>query len=238
MARFFQVLVRLGKAPNDVLRDFHRTRPDWLDALDLTTGEGVAFWLRELRGEIPILTLAERTGFTRFAVGRWLKGQTEPRLDQALTLIEACSLRVLDFVATMTDPSELPVAQDAWRNLQAARDAAHEAPWTQAVLRALELDAYMALPRHRDDWIAENLGIPPCEVTEALRLLEDTGQVKQCGKHMVPVQTISVDTRVDPAATRKQRSFWTGVAQARLVQGDPGTFSYNVFGISNEDLAR
>ena len=32
-------------------------------------------------------------------------------------------------------------------------------PWTQAVLRALELDDYQALSRHQSGWVAERLGI-------------------------------------------------------------------------------
>ena len=63
--------------------------------------------LDDLRGSTPILELASRTGRSRFAIARWLKGQAEPRLPDFLRVLEAASQRLLDFLAQLVDPARL-----------------------------------------------------------------------------------------------------------------------------------
>src|SRR4029077_8247337 len=107
--------------------------------------------------------LAREAGFSRFAVSRWLKGVAEPRLPDFLRLVEATSLRVLDFVAAFADPSSMPSVAAAWVERQAAREAAFARPWSHAVWRALELSSYQVLPQHQPGFLAERLGITPEE---------------------------------------------------------------------------
>jgi hypothetical protein len=48
----------------------------------------------------------------------------------------------------------------------------------------------------------------------------------------------AVDTRRDPATSLRLKGHWAEVGLRRLEQGNPGQFSYNVFCVSDADLAR
>ncbi len=235
-ACFFHYARRRGQDLKKNLEKFFRTLPPELTDVDLTQRSGVALLLRQLQGDTTIVDLAENTGFSRFAISRWLKGSTEPRLPQFLTLLEATSLRSLDFVACFVNPRELASVWPAYQALEATRAAAHDAPWTQAILRCLELEDYQNLPEHAATWIAKRLGLPTREVEACLRILDLSGQVRWNGSHYVLDRILAVDTRRDAKTTRKLRSFWLQVAQDRLNQQSPGVFSFNVFTVSNEDL--
>ncbi len=236
--RFFEVATRVGIDVGGAVGRFYRRRPAWLDAHSPLSRAAVAALLDDLRGATPVVELAARTGYSRFAIARWLNGRCEPRLPQFLALVEACSLRLLDFVAAFVDPTAMPSLAKPWRDLETTRRAAHEVPWTQAVLRCLELPAYAALERHASGFIARQLGISLDEEERCLQLLIDSGQVRRQGRHYVARQALTVDLRRDAASTRTLRAFWTRVALERLEADRPGLYSYNVFGISNADLLR
>jgi hypothetical protein len=182
--------------------------------------------------------LAERTGKCRFALGRWFQGSTEPRLPDFLTLVEACSLRLLDFIAALTDPSTLPSIAEDWQRLDAQRRLAYEMPWTQAVLLVLELQSYRALPRHKHGWIAARLGITLEEERRCLQLLLATGQIVRRSARFLPVHVATLDTRRDAAAGKQLKRFWARAGLARLEAEAPGQFSYNVFTVSTADFER
>jgi hypothetical protein len=237
-ARFMQLAARTGVPPRAALARFYREPPQWLERANLATRAGVARVLADLQGGTPLGALATRAGHSRFAVSRWLKGQTEPRLPQLLALIEASTLRVLDFIAAFVDPETVPAAQRGWRELEALRSAAHDLPWTQAVLRALELAQYQALPEHRPGWIAERLGLELAIEQRALALLEASGQISLAHGRYHVAQVHALDTRRDPRSTQALRGFWIAVALERLVAGAPGVYSFNVCGVSSADLAR
>jgi len=236
--RFFEVATRVGVDVSAALERFYQRRPSFLESHAPLDRPAVAALLSELRGSIPVVELAARTGYTRFAIARWLNGRCEPRLPQFLALIEASSLRVLDFIAAFVDPTTLPSLEKPWRDLEATRRAAHDVPWTQAVLHCLELPAYAAQGPHVPGFIAGQLGISVEEEERCLQLLLDTGQVQRAGERYAVQHALTVDLRRDPASTRRLRSFWTRVALERLEAGSGGVYSYNVFGISNADLVR
>lgn len=235
-ARFFAMAVRCKV---DCAAALHRFwRGSNYVPVDLSTPEGVAAFLRQLRGKVPITTIASKSGTTRTQVSRWLSGATEPKLPQFLALVEASSLRLLDLVAELVAPDSLPSVRDAYRTLDALRNAAHDAPWTQAILRCLELTDFDAPCAHTAKWIAKRIGIGAVEVEKGLTLLEVTGQIERRGQRFVIARTLALDTRRDAESSRAQRLFWLSVAQERLEAKHPGVWSYNVFGVSKADLAR
>ena len=153
-------------------------------------------------------------------------------------MVEAASLRVLDFISVFVDPARLPSAAKAWRELENARRAAYEAPWSQAVLRCLELTEYRKLSKHRDGWIAHRIGIAESEERRCLELLTLTGQIhKKRGLYALR-ETRALDTRRDAAAARRVKAWWMKVASDRMEAGSDGAFSYNVFAVSAADLER
>ncbi|MEO8180768.1 MAG: DUF4423 domain-containing protein [Deltaproteobacteria bacterium] len=217
---------------------FYRSTPAWLADAEPCSLVGVARLLDDLRGRTKLVELARRSGYSRFALTRWLRAQADPTLPEFLTLIELTTRRGLDFVASFTDPEQLPSAREAWRLLQGAREAAYDQPWSHAVLRALELADYDALSVHEPGWIARRLGISPELERASLDVLERSGQIRYSDHHYVPIQIQAIDTRADPSRARALRAGWATTGVERLSSGAPGLLSYNLSTISRADLER
>jgi hypothetical protein len=212
--------------------------PDWLRAGRVELPLLVLSFFEELRGGISVAELARRSGFNRFAIARWLDGRAEPRLPQALALIEACSLRVLDFVATLVDPRRLPSFAAAHADLAAARRAAYELPFSLVVLHALELEDYRQLPRHEPGFLARRLSLSLAEEESYLSALVAAGQIRDNGARYEPTRIQVVDTRGDERRATELRRYFYQLALERVVQGIPSASGYNVFAVSRADYAR
>lgn len=233
-----KMIAALGGDVASSLATFYRSAPPWLPEVDPCSLLGVARLLEDLRGEVTIVELARRTGYSRFAVTRWLRGKADPTLPEFLTLIEYTSRRVLDFVAAFVDPEKLPSARAAWRLLSRARQAAYDVPWSHAVLRALELDDYRALPAHEAGWLARRLGISRELEQTSVEVLERSGQIHFNGVHYELAEVQSVDTRADPARARELRASWAAVGVDRLRAGAAGLLAYNLGMVSRDDMKR
>jgi len=231
------VASKLGVDVHAALGEFYRVPPAWLAHSDPFTPQGVGALLDDLRGGTSVVELARYSGKSRFAIARWISGTSEPRLPDFLLMIERSSLRLLDFIEAFVDPRSLPSAVEPWRKLQVARRLAYDEPWSQAVLRALELQSYAAQAVHQPGWIAEQIGIEPSTEVRCLQLLQDSGQISFDGKHYRQESVTALDTRQDPDAARKLRVWWLRQAAARIDSGQRGMM-YNLFGVSTADLAR
>ncbi|MBX2799574.1 MAG: DUF4423 domain-containing protein [Myxococcales bacterium] len=236
-AETLRAAMRSGVDLAQALTSFYGAPPPWLDSLDPTSPEAVARLIDDLRGKTTVSDLARRGGLSRYSVSRWLSGRTQPRLPDFLRVVEAASLRAVDLLATLVSPRDLPEISDLWDRLEARRHGAATHPWTQAVLRALELQDYLALPAHRPGWLAEHLGIDAQTEATCLSFLEETGQIRWQGTHFQPEQ-LAVDTRRHPSVGRQLKAHWTRVAAAHLDDAAPGQFSYNVFAVSRADFER
>jgi transcriptional regulator with XRE-family HTH domain len=236
-AETLRAVRRSGLDLDAALRAFLGQRPPWVDEVDVATAEGVARLLDDLRGALPITDLARRAGVSRSAMSRWLSGSTQPRLPEFLGAVEAASVRLVDFVTALVPADQVPSVRPLWERLEARRRGAFEAPWTQAVVRALELVDYRALPAHEPGWVARRLGIAPEEEAVCLGHLERSGQIRWDGARW-QVEALAVDTRTSPEIGPHLKAHWTGVARERIDAGAPGQFSYNVFTVSQRDLAR
>jgi hypothetical protein len=237
-ARALAAAARTGIDVQAALARFYRSPPAWLAKTPATTPSGIAALLDDLRGRTSVVDLARAAGRNRFAVSRWLKGEAEPRLPDFLLMIETGSLRLLDFLDAFTDPAGMPSVAKAWAQLEATRKAAYEVPWTQAVLRLLEVTEYQTLPRHVPGWIASRLGISIEEEQRCLRLLMQTGQIRQIRGRFRLRNVLAVDTRSDPQAELRAKTWWTRVALERQVVTEDSVFSYNVFAVSERDLVK
>lgn len=231
------VASRLGVDVNAALSEFYRVPPPWIGKTDLFSASGIATLLSDLRGSTSIVDLARYSGKSRFAIARWLSGTSEPRLPDFFLMIECCSLRLLDFLEAFVNPRALPSAAEAWRKLQVARRLAYDEPWSQAVLRALELSSYTEQSRHREGWIAERVGIDRATELRCLQKLQESGQIAFIAGHFRLESVTALDTRRDPDAARKLRSWWLRQAASRIDAGQRG-MTYNLCGVSGVDLAR
>jgi transcriptional regulator with XRE-family HTH domain len=230
---------RVGIDVRAALTRFYRVAPAWLsEANDVCSPESVSALLDDLRAGRNITALARSIGRSRFAVSRFVRGQTEPRLPDFFALIESFTRRLLDFIAAFVDPERLPSVREAWRRLDAARRAAYDVPWTQAVLRALELAEYRALPRHEPGFIAKRLGIPLDEERSILQLLRDSGQIALHDQRWIAAETMTLDTRQDPAAARRLRQHWSDVGLERARRDPDAVLSFNLATLAKADLPR
>jgi DNA-binding phage protein len=237
-SRFFQIAERTGRSAAAAIARLYPRTPTALAAQSLTSAEGITALLVDLKGNRSVLDLSRSTGLSRFSVARWLAARAEPRLPEFLRLLDALSLRLLDFLSGMVDPVELPSVATAWRRLEAARRSAYDAPWSHAVLRALELEEYRRIPKHEPGWIARRVGLSREQEEQSLRLLRDTGQVQSRGGRFHVVESLSVDTRPNPEAARRLREFWAEQAVLRMKQQPEAAFAYNLFSVSSTDLER
>jgi DNA-binding phage protein len=237
-AGMLQVAGKTGIDVRAKLASFFMVPRPWLMSAEVNpaSGAGVVALLADLRGSVAIVDLAREAGFSRFSVSRWLQGISEPRLPDFLRLIEAASLRVLDFVAAFVDPTQLPSVARPWAEREAAREAAFTRPWSHAVLRALELEAYRRRPRHEPGFIAACLGIDPAEEAACLQVLARARQIRRHDHKWVVRDAAAVDLRAQTARVRDLKAFWFSVARTRLEAGADGTFGFNLFAASEADL--
>lgn len=166
------------------------------------------------------MNLSASSGFSRYSIARWLAGEAEPKLPEFLRLVEASSRRMLDFIATLTDPSSLPSARLGWQRRERPRQAAYEETWSQAVLRALELAGH---PDSGDiiPGLARVLGIGPARVERALAVLESTGQFARRGDRWAILPAPALTTGRHPATLGILTRAWTQVAIERLEKRAP-----------------
>ena len=237
-AEFFRACATSGVDVRAAWARFFATAPpDWLETLDPTTTRGVAALLDEIRGDQSAREIADAAGFGRHSVYRWMTGRTEPRLPDFLRVFEAGSTRLLDLLSEIVDLSTLDSVSETWGRIEARRNGAATHPWTQAILRAIELEAYLSLPAHEPGWIAQRLGISEEEEARCISFLKDTDQVVWTGTHYRG-RTLAVDLRGRSTIARALKTHWAEEAVNRLESGAPGQFSYLCFSVSREDMER
>lgn len=235
-AETLRACARAGVDVEAALTRFYGVRPAWLPA-DPTGAAAVALLLDDLRGKTSVSEVARSASVSRYQLTRWLQGNTEPRLPDFLRVLQAASLRLVDFVACLVDPEAVPEIREAWARLQLRREGARRFPWSQALTRALELDRYRAAPVHDDALVASLVGLDEAHAGECLRFMAETGQIRWSGTHWEPGATM-VDTRGSSEVGRDLKAHWTRVAAERLASEGTGQFSYNVFAVSRKDLER
>jgi transcriptional regulator with XRE-family HTH domain len=232
-----------------VLRACRRLRGDPVGALALfrppATGpvtelrvQDIAAWLASQRTREPIATLATRAGLSRYQVARFLSGRCQPRLHEFFALVDACTARLSDLVAALVDIDQVPTLTSHHARVAASRRLAFEEPWTSAVLSMLE--CLPSLPTNdAAQAVALALDLPLADVDRCVARLLDAGVVRQQQGRYVMAGSLVVDTDAVPDAARVLRRHWSEVAKQRIdTPGARDVFSYNVFSVSREDLAR
>jgi hypothetical protein len=193
--------------------------------------------LRDQRRQVQLVQIARATGYSRFALRRWFNGEAAPRLHEYLEVLDACSRRIVDFLASFVEPRLLPSATEAYVIQTLARQAAYERPWSHAVMRVLETEDYRALAEHEPGWIAKRLGISLAEESESLELLSRNRQIEMLDGHYRPLTQTAIDLRGGHDAARALAAWWVSVAADRAKQSH-GMFAYNVCAVSRRDLDR
>ena len=196
---------------------------DWIERVPFDSREGVALFLNDLIGGLPLRVVTQQSGFSRHALGRYLNAQAQPSLSAFLRLVDL-SGRLMLALSILSDPTQLPSASSIWNSREAHARVYVDAPLAGQVHLALSLDAYRALPEHRPGWLASLLSISLEEERRCLELLVDLGLAERGATHFVArAETVQFDLQESPQEVicRQQawanRRFWEGVRVKRQV---------------------
>lgn len=218
---------------------FERFQPACASALGAGPDFDVASWLSELRGSLPVVELAKKSGLSRFAVGRQLRGATEPPLDDFIALVEAISGRVSDLVQELVPIDEVPDLREMARKRARAKRLAFEQPWSAAVLRVLETTGYRAIEHHEPGYVARRLGLDEETERAVLAALEAAGVAHLRNGRYEVGDPLTVDTQASPADVRSLRAHWAAVGLARAkAPRQEDWLGFNVVSLSAHDLER
>lgn len=221
-----------GLDVNGAFRNFHQTSPPQINGGRVE----LADWLNSIRGTARINELAERLGISRYAISRYFRGEAKPRLPEFFTLVDGITGRLPHLVAGLVPIEQVPSLCPRYQAAEAARFSAYEAPWTEAILRVLELKQYRALLGHSDEYVAGYLRMPIDEVTKSIALLEKSGVIRLAGSHYQEERPLTVDTRGAPEIIDKLLTHWLAVATEKVVSRSPRQlFAYNVVAVSEAD---
>jgi transcriptional regulator with XRE-family HTH domain len=199
----------------------------------------LAQWLDAARGSSSLSEVATRAGVSRFALGRWLRGDAKPRLPDFFATVDAITGRLPDLVAELVPIADVPALRARHEAAQAARRAAHDAPWSEAILRVLECASYRALAQHEDAWVAGRLAITTSEVHKSLKVLRQAKAVRKARGLYRVSDDGTVDTRGDADRVTRLLEHWSATAGTRVARRTAEElYAYNVFSVSSEDLVR
>lgn len=221
---------RLGVDVDRAMERFHpKAAAAWRDG-------GLSAWFGALQGTTPRRDLAERSGLSVPQVGRYLRGQAEPRLPELLRLIDAATGRAGDWAAELVDIALVPALAGPVFRRREVVDLVYHQPWTAAVLAVLStLGSETADPVGA---VAARLGQPRVDVEALVERLVRSGVVERREEGFA-VRDLTVEIPPDPADLKQVRRHWGQVASDRL--GQPGAsdrFLFNVCAVSREDLRR
>ncbi|TNE85241.1 MAG: hypothetical protein EP330_26290 [Deltaproteobacteria bacterium] len=203
-------------------------------ALEPWTVEGAAALMQDLQANHAHAELAEYLGVSRHSVGRWLRGESEPRFPQFLAMVEFWTARSTDFLALLCDPAELPSVAPLWERRERARSRVRDQPWSPAVELAIELERYRALGTHETGWIARQLGIEVETEVACLELLVDAGDIVLRDGLYEPVRVPRVNLQGSEDRLRVRR-FWSQVAVDRAEDTPNCRGGWNLFTVSEEE---
>jgi transcriptional regulator with XRE-family HTH domain len=202
-------------------------------------GFQLASWLSAVCHASSLRELSERSGLSRHALGRWLSGARRPRLPEFFRLVDAATARLTDLIALLVPIANVPALAQRHAAEQAARTVAFEEPWSEAVLRVLETDAYRAQESHRDGYVAERLGLTLAEERRILERLEAAQVISRVDDRYAEQQALNVDTRGGKRALYALKVHWAEVAAGRAREPRVGDlFAYSMLSVSNTDYDR
>lgn len=212
-----------------------------LMGIEPTSEEGVAALVRALidtRTHAQVArALSAQGAISRSTVARWALGSVAPRFSDLLRLVAECTHRLVDFVAVFADPASLRSVAKEHARIEAQRLLLREDPALAAVLPALTLRAYRELPKHREGWIAERVGITRAQEARGLALLSAAGVIgKRKDKYRV-IDDRRVDVRADRDAVIRLQQHWAHVAADRAGRHAADLTRFHLVSVGERDVA-
>ena len=237
-----QTLRACARVGIDVKAAVERFHPGAASALVGLGDSDIAAWLDALRGSTGAAELAKQVGCSRHTVQRWLTGGTRPRLPDFLTIVNAITGRVAEWVAEIVPIDAVPALAPSYHRLSASRELAFEEPWSELILRIIETvpQGRSFHPQSFSDWLAERIGVEVAEADRCLNRMKRAGVIRWDGaaRAFRAAAPLTVDTR-SPERARRLKRHWIECARQRLdTEGHNDLFGYNVMSLARGDLDR
>jgi transcriptional regulator with XRE-family HTH domain len=227
----------VGVDPVQSLRRFHPGAAPALGPEEGLDDSRIARWLTALRGSIPIVELARRAGRSRYSVTRWLSGKTRPRLPEFLELVDAITGRADDLVAELAGGEVVQSLAELHKQRLAAKELAFLEPWTEAITRIFETEAYRSLKRHEPGFVSSRLGIDLQTENRCIQSMLAAGLIRDESGRFVPGRSVSIDTGTSPDRVLGLKKHWVRSALARMeAPRNEDLFAYNAMSLSKKDL--
>ncbi len=206
-------------------------------AWDPTAPELIDAWLRALQGRAPQKLIAERAGLSRQQVGRLLSGRARGRLPVVMRVVDAMTGRLPDLISELVPIESVPaLAREAAVRRALAR-LAFEHPWSPAAQAWLEAQGSVR-SRQAVERLAAALGIDASASRTLIDALVAAGVAEHRSGQLRPVEPATVEIQATPEDLRRIRTHWARVSAERVAAGHGDLFSFNVFAIGRDDLAR
>lgn len=162
----------------------------------------------QLIGDIKISEVAETLKCSRFAVSRWVRGQSQPDLEYFLMLTHHYSFALFEFLELLVDVNEIPVVQKEYNKRKLQKEIHYRYPIVDAFLTCCELDEYKNATQGLSGFFSKKLGISIDEEDEIIRALRQAGivQIKANGK--IEMKSERLDLRGSEQGAQSIRQFW------------------------------
>ena len=184
---------RLGYTFNQVYRwESGQTRMPWgiylrlaaLKGADVKTAlwclidyrgsaEDTAAITRALVRDMPLLEASQKSGHSRFQIGRWLSGNSEPSLRCVIAMILSLSSRYLEVLSAMVPNAKLPSLTPLLLRRDRQLSVSYDFPFAPALIGWLQMRRYADVEGPSDTWLAERLGLDQATVQQALVALTE-----------------------------------------------------------------
>jgi transcriptional regulator with XRE-family HTH domain len=230
-----RAFARLGVDVPEALRRFHAPSAS---AWDPERPEEIAAWLRALQGQTPQALIAERAGLSRQQVGRLMSGRTQGRLPMVMSVIDALTGRLPDLVGALVPIEQVPELARKSNVRQALSRLAFAHPWSPAAQAWLgsrgEVRASSAAQQ-----LSRDLALELPQATELVEALVEAGVAEISRGKLRPAPSTTVEISATDEDIKRLRAHWASVSASRMARQAPGDlFSFNVFAVSREDLAK
>jgi transcriptional regulator with XRE-family HTH domain len=230
-----RAFARVGVDVPGALRRFHAPSAA---AWDPARPEHIADWLVALQGQTSQALIAEKSGLSRQQIGRLLSGRTQGRLPMVMTVVDAMTGRLPDLVAETVPIELVPELARAAQVRQALSRLAFAHPWSPAAQSWLGCRRQVPAASAAEE-LAEGLGIELANAEVLIGALVEAGVAAIDGGTLRTASPASVEISATDEDVRRVRAHWAKVSADRMARYAPDDlFSFNVFAVSREDLAK
>lgn len=192
--------------------------------------------ITHLIGDAKVSSVSTLLSKSRFTVGRWLRAESEPMLEDILALIHFQGLALAEFIEKLVPLDSITEIEPQLLSRKRQKQLFCEEPRVAAVLVCFTLSSYLQLPRHEVGFVANKLNLDLDTEKILIQKLVEVGLI-----HNVDGKFKVADARINTRSNFEDwlglRKFWTKQALEYLENlkaqpNDVTTFGYHVFAIS------